>query len=82
MSYVVEFEFTAPFTDERYGESAKRLDPCLAQYGVTWMASYLAADRMRMFCEFEAQSAEQMRDALRSAETPFVRVWQALKYQR
>ena len=55
--------------------------PCLAEYGVLWKASYLATDRMRMFCEFEAESAEQIRNALRSAEVRFARVWPALKYQ-
>ena len=80
--YVVEYEFKAPFTDERHNESAARLDPCLAQYGVTWLTSYLATDRLKMVCEFECETAEKIRGALRSADMPFVRVWQALKYQK
>jgi hypothetical protein len=47
---------------------------------VVWKCSYLAVDRMRMICEFEADSAERIRDALRSAEVPFVRVWPAIRY--
>jgi hypothetical protein len=80
--YVVEYEYQAPLTDELHNEEARRLDPCLEQYGVTWVQSLLAADRLKMVCEFEAQSAEHMRDALRSAGVSFVRVWPALKYQR
>ncbi len=78
--YVVEYEYKAPLTDTRHDEDARRIDPCLAQYGVTWKASYLASDRMKMICEFEAESAEQIRNALRSADVPFARVWAALKY--
>ena len=81
-SYIVEHEFSEPYSDERHGADAKRADPCLAQYGVTWIATYLAADRLRMLCEFEAESSEKIRDALRSAEVPFARVWPAHKYQR
>ena len=53
----------------------------IIQHGVAWKASYLAIDRMRMFCEFDADSGEQLRDAMRSAEIRFARVWPALKYQ-
>ena len=79
--YVVEYEYQTPLTDDLHNEEAARIDPCLAEYGVLWKASYLATDRMRMFCEFEAESAEQIRNALRSAEVRFQRVWPALKYQ-
>lgn len=78
--YVVEHEYKTPLTDEKHNEEAARADPCLKQYGVTWKCSYLSSDRMRMICEFEADSAERIRDALRSAEVPFVRVWPAIRY--
>jgi hypothetical protein len=80
--YIVEHEYKAPLTDQLHDEEAKRADPCLKQYGVTWVTSYLATDRMKMVCEFECESAEGIRDALRSAEVPFARVWPAIKYQR
>jgi hypothetical protein len=78
--YIVEHEYQSPLTDERHNEEGARADPCLAQYGVTWHASYLATDRLKMLCEFEADSMEHIRDALRSADVPFARVWPALKY--
>jgi hypothetical protein len=80
--YVVEHEYKTPYSDEQHSADAKRTDPCLHQYGVAWVASYLAADRMKMICEFEAETMEQIRNALRSAELPFSRVWQAVKYER
>jgi hypothetical protein len=81
-NYIVEYEYKTPFTDEKHNEGAARLDPCLARYGVTWIASYLAVDRLKMVCEFEAESMEHIRDALRSAEVSFAKVWPALKYTR
>jgi hypothetical protein len=78
--YVVEHEYEEPLTETLFNAGNERAAPCLAQYGVTWRSSLLAADRMRMICEFDADTAEQVRDALRSADVPFVRVWQALKY--
>jgi len=80
--YIVEHEYQSPLTDEVHNDEAKRADPCLKQYGVVWVASYLAVDRMKMVCEFEADSQEQIRNALRSAEVPFARVWPAIKYTR
>ena len=80
--YIVEHEYKAPLTEELHSEEVKRAEPCLAEYGVTWMASYLATDRMKMVCEFECESAEKIRSALRSADVPFAKVWQAIKYQK
>jgi len=78
--YIVEHEYREPLTEEKHSDESRRADPCLAKYGVTWKASYLAADRMKMICEFESETSEKIRDALRSAEIPFARVWQTLKY--
>jgi hypothetical protein len=78
--YVVEHEYQTPLTDELHNEEVRRADPCLAQYGVTWKASYIASDRLKQICEFEAVNAEQVRSALRSADVPFARCWQADKY--
>jgi hypothetical protein len=78
--YVVEHEYQEPLTDERHNEEAKRADPCLAKYGVTWKGTYLAEDRKRMICEFQADTQEHIVNALRSADVPFVKVWPAHKY--
>jgi hypothetical protein len=78
--YIVEHEYKEPLTDERHNDEGKRADGCLAQYDVTWKASYLAEDRLKMICEFECATASNIVDALRSAEVPFARVWPAHKY--
>ena len=79
--YLVEQEFNPPLTDEAYAALANRTDPCLLQYGVTWKGSYFATDRTRMVCEFECESVDQVRSAMRSADVAFVRIWQANKYE-
>src|SRR5262245_44530172 len=74
---VMEQIFEKPMSDEELSTYAKRLDPCLDIRNGTWARSYLAADRKRMVCEFEAPDAESVREALRSADVPFDRVWAA-----
>jgi ubiquinone/menaquinone biosynthesis C-methylase UbiE len=72
---MAEYVFQEPFTDERYAESAKKLDPCLEVRRGIWRRSSLSNDRLRMICEFEAPDAEAVRDALRSSGTSYERVW-------
>ncbi len=74
---IVEQTFEVPLTDEEHDRAANRLDPCLEQHGARWMRSYLAADRLRMVCEFEAPDAEAVRASYRSAGCKFGRVWTA-----
>ncbi len=79
-TYLVEHAYAEPLSDEHHSEETRRATPCLAQYQVTWKASYLAEDRLRMICEFEADTRERVVDALRSAAVAFVKVWPAHKY--
>ncbi len=74
---VLEQSFDQPMTDEQLADFAKRLDPCLDIRDGAWARSYLAGDRRRMICEFEAPDADSVREALRSANVPFDRVWSA-----
>jgi hypothetical protein len=74
---MVEQVFPEPFTDERYAEVAKRLDPCLEVRNGAWRRSSLSLDRLRMICEFEAPDAESVREAHRNAGIPYERVWSA-----
>ena len=77
---MVEYVFSEPFSDEAYAKSAKKLDPCLEVRNGMWRRSSLAADRLRMTCEFEAPDAESVREALRAAAIPYERVWTANVY--
>ena len=77
---MVEQVFTEPFTDERYADFAKKVDPCLEVRNGMWRRSSLSLDRMRMTCEFEAPDAESVREAFRNANVPYERVWTANVY--
>jgi hypothetical protein len=35
---------------------------------------------MKMICEFESETSEKLRDALRSADVHFARMWPTHKY--
>jgi len=74
---MVEQVFTEPFSDERYASIAKRLDECLEIRNGMWRRSSLSKDKLRLVCEFEAPDAESVREAFRTAGTPFERVWAA-----
>jgi len=78
---IVETTFETPLTDEEHNRMARRLDPCLEAHGARWLASYLAHDRSRMVCEFEAPDAEAVRASYRSADAAFVRVWSTEVYR-
>jgi hypothetical protein len=74
---VVEHSFDPPITEDLLKSAFARLGPCLAAHGATWLRSYVSTDGSRMICEFEAADAEAVRASLRSADTPFDRVWSA-----
>jgi hypothetical protein len=77
---VMEQTFEEPLSDEEQARFAKRLDECLEMRNGAWARSYLATDRRRMICEFEAPDAESVRQALRSSGLSFDRVWAADVY--
>ena len=67
LSILVLTKFDHPITDEEDFAMARKVDPCLAARNAEWRRSYLATDRLRMICEFEAADGERVREALRSA---------------
>ena len=79
---VVEQSFDHPLTSDELNAMAKRVDPCLEAHGARWMRSYIAADRKRVLCEFEAADAEKVRESYRSAGVAFERVWTADVFSR
>jgi hypothetical protein len=81
MAYLIaEYRYDPPLTDEQLNRESAALQPCLQAHGVRRLRTYLAADRTRGFCEFEAADAESVREAYRSAKVGFKRVWQADLY--
>ena len=78
---ILEKEFDPPLSEEQHNLDAQRVDPCLEAYGARWIRSYLSNDRKRIVCEFEADDAEAVRSAFRSAGVPFARVWTAQVFE-
>jgi hypothetical protein len=74
---MVEQVFHEPFTDERYAALAKKIDPCIEVRRGLWRRTSISSDKLRMICEFEAPDAESVREAFRSADIAFERVWTA-----
>jgi Protein of unknown function (DUF4242) len=77
---VVEQEFDAPMSEADYARFAERVDPCLDARSAVWRRSYLAVDRRRLTCEFDAPDAEAVREAFRHAGVAFVRAWASEVY--
>jgi hypothetical protein len=74
---IVEYEFDPPITEEECDTMAEQLWPCLEGRGVRWLQSFLALDRRRRVCIYEAADAEAVRSAYRSAKVGFSRAWAA-----
>lgn len=72
---IVEYEFDPPATEAMFDAAAARLEPCFEGHGVRWVRSFVATDRRRRICIFDAPDAESVRASYRSAGVPFERVW-------
>ena len=77
---IVEYRYDPPLTDEQLNRDSAALGPCLQAHNVRRLRTFLAADRTRGFCEFEAGDAESVREAFRSAKVRFEHVWLADLY--
>lgn len=74
---ITEQSFETALSDEELSRMSQRLDACLEIRSGAWVRSYLSADRKRMICDFEAPDAESVRQAMRSANIEFDRVFSA-----
>jgi hypothetical protein len=74
-NFIVERSFDPPLTMEELKATEARLARCLELYRVRWIRSFLADDRRRMVCEYEAADAASVRNVQREAEFKFDRVW-------
>lgn len=72
---IVEHTFEPPLNEEEFNNMSARLSPCLEQYKVKSMRTYVSDDGSRMICCFEASDAETVRIAHRTANVEFDRVW-------
>ncbi len=74
---IVETVFDPPISEEEFDASAERVSPCLDERHATWVTSYMALDRRRRVCVFDAPDAEAVRQAYRMSGVKFERVWAA-----
>lgn len=74
---IVERTFDEPLSDEQIQLAMQRMGPCLEQYGVRWIRSFLSNDRRRDVCEYEATDAEAVRMAHHLGSMAYLRVWTA-----
>jgi hypothetical protein len=77
---VIEYLYDPPLSEVDFEKNGEKLGPCLQANGVSWVATYLATDRRRRVCIFEAADAESVRAAFRSAGVAFERAWPAARY--
>ena len=76
--YVVEETFEPAIDAGGLDGYTDKLSPCLRTYDVKWVASYVARDGSQCVCVYEANDAESVRQAYRSAQVPFqFKVWPA-----
>jgi hypothetical protein len=73
--FVVEYEFDPPVTEQAMGAAFESLKPCLEVRGVRRLRSWLADDRKRAICEYEAADTQSLRDAYRAASVGYARIW-------
>lgn len=73
--FIVEYVFEPPITDADFNSAFLALKPCLEVRDIRRLRSWLADDRSRAMCEFEAVDAQSVRDAYHSAKVPFARLW-------
>ena len=72
---IVERIYEHQLTEEDQERLFAKLGPCLNQYKIQWIHTYLSKDRLRSICAFEGPDAESVRMAHYMAGIKFERVW-------
>jgi hypothetical protein len=75
--FVVERTFESPMTSEQFAALEQRMAPCMGNYRVDWVRSYLSGDRRRMICDYDAPDAFSVRALQQEAGASFDSVWPA-----
>jgi len=78
---VVERVFPDPVDIAALKIAARDPDGCLARHQALYLYGYLAPDRQRMICFFEAADAESVRIANRQTGMPFERAYTATVHE-
>jgi hypothetical protein len=75
--FITECNYDPPLTEEQVADIEERVGHCIEAHGVQWIRSYLARDRRKRICLFEAADAELVRQSFRTAGVQLDRVWAA-----
>ena len=66
--YVIERSFAEEL--DLTGEDVRSVDAINAEEGVSWVVSFLTADKLRSYCLYEASSSDAILAAARRAGLP------------
>lgn len=66
--YVIERTFAEKL--ELSGDDVRLIEAVNGDEGVSWLFSFITADRLRTYCLYEAPSPDAIREAARRANVP------------
>ena len=76
--YVIERTFAERL--ELPEDVVRRIDDVNADEGVSWLFSFITADRLRTYCLYEAPSPDAIVDAARRANVPADEIVEVSKF--
>jgi hypothetical protein len=76
--YVIERRFAERL--ELPEDVVRRIDDINAEEGVSWLFSFISADRLRTYCLYESPSPDAILEAARRANVPADKVVEVSKF--
>ena len=76
--YVIERTFAERL--ELPEDVVRRIDDVNADEGVSWLFSFITADKLRTYCLYEAPSPDAIMDAARRANVPADKIVEVSKF--
>jgi hypothetical protein len=76
--FVIERSFAEKL--ELTSDGVRLIDAVNADEGVSWLYSFLSADRLRTYCLYEAPSADAILEAARRADVPADEIVEVSKF--
>ncbi len=76
--YVIERRFAEQL--ELSGKDVRMIDAINADEGVSWLFSFISADKLRTYCLYEAPSPDAIVEAARRANVPADEIVEVSKF--
>ena len=76
--YVIERTFADRL--ELTGDDVRLIDAANADEGVSWLFSFISADKLRSYCLYEAPSPDAIMEAARRANVPADEIVEVSKF--